>query len=506
MSRPNILLITSDQQHWDTLSCLGSQVRTPNLDRLASRGTLFNRAYCPNPTCTPSRASILTGQYPSQHGAYALGTKLMEDRHTVGEDFLAHGYTTNLVGKAHFQQLHSNGYPSVESYPLLQDLDFWRSFNENHTPWYGFGHVELARNHTDEAHVGQHYAIWMEENGLTDWRRFFKAPTGTVTGKQFGAWDLPERYHYNTWIAERSCALMTEAQAADQPFFLWSSFFDPHPDYLVPEPWASMYNPATLSVPELVPGEHDGNPEHFAWTQDPNADWSALRNDPEGNHIHGGCFHGQSREQKAQNLAIYYGMISCLDHHIGTILDHLDVLGIADNTIVIFTTDHGHFMGQHGLNAKGPFHYEDLLRIPFIVSWPGQIPQGRQSSALQTLVDLAPTLLDCCDIPIPRFMTGFNQRAVWCGDESHARDQVICENRHQPNTLYARSCVWQRYKITVYGHSQEGEMWDLEEDPGELNNLWSSPDHQELKQELLLRFLQAGMASEVTPMPRVWGA
>ena len=173
-SRPNILLITSDQQHWNTLGCLNPEIQTPHLDTLAQQGTLFNRAYCPNPTCTPTRASIITGKYPSQHGAWSLGTKLSEDEHTVGEDFTDAGYRTALVGKAHFQPLHgTEEFPSLESYPVLQDLDFWRSFDE---PFYGFEHVELARNHADEAHVGQHYAIWMEENGLTNWRDYYAPP------------------------------------------------------------------------------------------------------------------------------------------------------------------------------------------------------------------------------------------------------------------------------------------------------------------------------------------
>jgi uncharacterized sulfatase len=146
--KPNILLITSDQQHWHTLGCLNPEISTPNLDRLAAEGTLFTRAYCPNPTCTPTRASIITGQYPSRHGAWSLGTKLPEDAHTVGEDLSGAGYRTALVGKAHFQPLRSTDeFPSLEAVPLMQDLDFWRKF---HGPFYGFEHIELARNHTDE--------------------------------------------------------------------------------------------------------------------------------------------------------------------------------------------------------------------------------------------------------------------------------------------------------------------------------------------------------------------
>jgi arylsulfatase A-like enzyme len=126
-ARPNILLIASDQQHWNTLGCLNPELKTPARDALAREGTLFNRAYGPNPTCTPTRATMIAGKYPSQHGAYSLGTKLPESEHAVGEDFQKAGYRTALVGKAHFQQLHgTEQYPSLESYPIRQDLEYWR--------------------------------------------------------------------------------------------------------------------------------------------------------------------------------------------------------------------------------------------------------------------------------------------------------------------------------------------------------------------------------------------
>jgi len=174
---PNILIITSDQQHWRALGFRNDELQTPHLDRLAAEGTVFNRCYTANPTCTPTRASMITGKYPSQHGAWALGTKLPEHEHTVGEDFLAAGYQTALVGKCHLQPLQATAeFSSLEAYPTLQDLDFWRRF---HGPFYGFDHVELARNHTDEPHIGQHYAIWLEENGCSNWRDYFRPPTGS---------------------------------------------------------------------------------------------------------------------------------------------------------------------------------------------------------------------------------------------------------------------------------------------------------------------------------------
>ncbi|NOU90625.1 sulfatase-like hydrolase/transferase [Paenibacillus sp. LMG 31460] len=503
MNRPNILLITSDQQHWNTIGAFNEEIHTPNLDRLVREGTTFTRAYCPNPTCTPTRSSIITGMYPSQHGAWTLGTKLLEDRHTVGEDFNKNGYQTALIGKAHFQPLRgTDEYPSLEAYPLLQDLDIWREFTG---PFYGFDHVELARNHTNEAHVGQHYAIWMEEKGCKNWRDYFLPPTGTMDKSIMHKWPIPEEFHYNTWIAERSNALLEQYKENNEPFFLWSSFFDPHPDYLVPEPWDTMYDPDQLTIPAVTPGEHDRNPPHFRMTQEENPDFSAWRETGQG--IHGYQSHSlQSPDERKKLVATYYGMISCMDKYIGKILNKLDELGLADNTIVVFTTDHGHFFGQHGLQYKGGFHYEDLIKLPFIVRYPAHVPEGRVSPAIQSLVDLAPTFLSLSGIPIPPVMTGVDQSSVWFGTQPEARNHTICEFRHEPTTIHQKTYVDERYKITVYYNQTYGEIFDLQEDPGELNNLWGEPQYAALKSELLLKYTWAELGKESMPMPRIWHA
>ena len=508
MTKPNILLITSDQQHWNTIGAFNKEIDTPNLDRLVREGTTFTRAYCPNPTCTPSRASVITGMYPSQHGAWTLGTKLLEDRHTVGEDFKAAGYSTALIGKAHFQPLKSTEeYPSLEAYPVLQDLDYWKSFDES---FYGFDHVELARNHTNEAHVGQHYALWMEEQGCTNWRDYFRAPTGTMDPAQTYKWPIPEKYHYNTWIAERTNALLSEYKEADEPFFMWSSFFDPHPEYLVPEPWDTLYDPDSLTIPEAVPGEHDQNPPHFRKTQEEHPDFSDLYET--GLEIHGYRSHHYyeygtkfrlTEYDKKKLVAVYYGMITMMDKYIGKILDKLDELGLAENTLVVFTTDHGHFFGQHGLQAKGGFHYEDLIKLPFLVRYPGHVPAGRRSDAIQSLVDLAPTFLSFCGLPVPHAMTGVDQREVWTGLKDQARDHAICEFRHEPTTIHQKTYVDERYKITVYYNQTYGELFDLQEDPGELRNLWNVPEYAALKSELLLKYIWAELGKEPLPMPRI---
>ena len=499
--RMNVLLITSDQQHWNTLGCLNPEVKTPSLDRLAREGTLYNRAYTVNPTCTPTRASIITGMYPSQHGAWSLGTKLLEEVHTIGEDFTHADYRTALVGKAHFQPLMgTDEFPTLEGYPVLQDLDFWRNFTG---PFYGFEVAEMARNHVDESHVGQHYALWMEERGCADWRRHFRAKLGDPSTQRH-TWSIPEEFHYDTWIAERTNALMGRYAGADEPFFLWASFLDPHPAYLVPEPWDKMYDPKKLTVPSITEGEHANNPAHFQLTQQERPDFSPWRETGRG--LHGFTSHLHDRDELARNIAIYYGMISLMDKYIGKILDRLDDLGLADNTLVVFTTDHGHFFGQHGLIAKGAFHYEDMIRIPFLVRCPGQTNAGTRSEALQSLADLAPSFLSAADIPIPRTMTGVDQMPVWRGEVPSVRDHIIVENRHEPTTIHVKTYVDARYKITVYYNRDYGELFDLEEDPGEVNNLWSDPAHAALKAELLLKLIFAEMGKEPLWTPRTWGA
>lgn len=499
MKKPNILLITSDQQHWNTIGAFQSELSTPNLDRLVHEGTTFQRAYCPNPTCTPTRASIITGQYPSQHGAWTLGTKLLEDRHVVGEDFMDHGYRTALIGKAHFQPLKgTEEYASIESYPLLQDLDYWRNFNEG---FYGFDHVELARNHTNEAHVGQHYALWMEEKGCLNWRDYFLPPTGTMDPDHLHQWPLPEEFHYNTWIAERTNAMLEQYKEQDESFFLWASFFDPHPPYLVSEPWDTMYDPDQLTIPAITPGEHAQNPPHFGMTQEENPDFSHLLESGYG--VHGYHSHLTSEQERKQLVATYYGMISMLDKYIGKILDKLDELNLTEDTIVVFTTDHGHFFGQHGLQAKGGFMYEDLIKLPFIVRYPGKVPAGVQSDALQSLVDLAPTFLSFAGIPVPHAMTGVDQSQVWMGQQSSARDHILCEFRHEATTIHQKTYVDEQYKLTVYYNQTYGELFDLTNDPDELHNRWNDPEYASLKGELMLKFLWAELGKESMPMPRI---
>lgn len=508
-TRPNILLISSDQQQPDMLGCLNPLLKTPALDRIVSEGVRFDRAYCPNPTCTPTRASILTGQYPSTHGAWALGTKLREDATTVAGLLAKSGYDTSLIGKAHFQPLKSTPeFPSIECQPTLRDLDFWKTF---HGPWYGFDHVETARMHAHESHVGGHYALWLEDHGLSNWREYFRSYPDDPNDKYSlhynsgkCVWDLPEKLHHSCWVAERTNERIRAAAKSDQPFFLWSSFFDPHPPYVVPEPWASMYDPSALPVPPgPLPGEFAKMPPFFVLTQTRNPDFSAWHDEPGAKMVHGMESHLHDTTELSKSRAVYYGMTSLMDREIGRILDTLDELGIADNTLLVFTSDHGHLIGEHGLIGKGPFAYEEAVRVPFLVRWPGHVLAGKSSSAIQSLVDLAPSFLRAAGEPVPGEMQGVDQTPVWVGEAESSRKHALVENRFNPTKFHARTLVTPSHKLTIYRGEGYGELFDLEADPHETNNLWDEPTAGPLKTQLLLELAQATLEAEPTPMPRI---
>jgi arylsulfatase A-like enzyme len=334
-------------------------------------------------------------------------------------------------------------------------------------------------------------------------------------------WRIPEKYHYNAWIADSSNHKLTEYAEKGDNFFLWASFLDPHTPRILPSPWDTMYKPEDVEeVPEQNIKEHEKNPPHFRYAQ---VDGSSKgRLDRIKNHIkiirngkklleyqhdfrkhglpvhglHGMHPHHYNKERLRKEIAAYYGMVSLIDKYIGIILNKLEELGLAENTIVIFTTDHGDFFGQHGLVTKGPYHYEDLLKIPFIVRYPNIIPANRVSDALLSLVDLPPTLHSLVNLPIPSFYTGVDQSKVWRVQQDSARDHILCEMHHSPEIVHLKTYVNERYKITIYNQQRYGELFDLKEDPGEHNNLWDDPNCSELKNDLLFRFIQAELKKD----------
>jgi arylsulfatase A-like enzyme len=265
-----------------------------------------------------------------------------------------------------------------------------------------------------------------------------------------------------------------------------------------------MYDPADVEPGSLTPGELKAMAPWFGLTQEQNPDFSEWQETAFANHGFGS--HLVEEKLLRQNIAIYYGMISFLDAQFGRILAALDRLGVADDTIVVFTSDHGHFLGQHGLTAKGPFHYEDLLRVPFLVRWPGRIAPGSVTDGLLGLIDLSPTLLSACGLPVPGAMQGVDQTPVWTGQVAAAQDHVIVENRHQPSAVHLRTLIEDRYKMTLYGGRPWGDLFDLQEDPGEVHNRFADPDYRGVRDELALRFLDAEIRREPTRYPRIASA
>jgi arylsulfatase A-like enzyme len=494
--KKNILLITTDQHHYSCMGYNNEDVKTPNLDKLAREGMIFDRCYCPNPTCTPSRASIITGTYPSQHGAWSLGTKLPENIPVVGDHFQKANYRTALVGKAHFQPtVSTEQYPSIESNEKEKDEAFWKTFKHD---FYGFQDIDMSRHHGISG-VGQHYALWLEEKGLKNFRDYFRPETKHIDGYK---WDIPEEFHYNSWITEKTNGHLEEYCENEDNFFLWASFPDPHPPCTAPEPWTSMYKNEALAIPQFSSDEHEKNPPHFQLTQKVKPDRS-MYVEKDGHDCHGVHSHLNKHNRMEDHIAAYLGTLSMTDHYIGKILDKLEALGLKDNTLVVFTTDHGHFFGQHGLMGKGAFHYEDMIKIPCIARLPGLTPNNSRTNALISLVDLAPTFLDIAGIEIPRSMTGISQKDVLSLKEKNVRDHILVENHHQPTTLHLKTYVNERYKITVYYNQTYGELFDLESDPEEKNNLWDNPDFSDLKQELFLKYIHAELGKEPMWMPRL---
>ena len=211
MKRKNILLITSDQQRWDTLGVYNDKIKTPNLDRLSESGITFDRAYTVNPVCTPSRCSMLTGHYPSRHGCYTIGTSLPEDYPTIPRLLSDTDYSTALIGKAHFQSCLDEN--SFEAAPNIFDEDLFTKWSG---PYYGFEKARLVIGHSCEDHAsGMHYGQWLKSQGV-DVKKYF----GNHNYSDFGTWDLPEEYHNSKWTADETIESIEQFQKEDKPFFL----------------------------------------------------------------------------------------------------------------------------------------------------------------------------------------------------------------------------------------------------------------------------------------------
>jgi len=507
--QPNVLVFVTDQHRYDYLGCLGRRnVETPNLDAIARDGVVFSNAYAVNTVCQPTRTTMMTGQTLRGHGRRTPVVPQNPNLVTLPELLGDRGYRTHAVGKLHLHswlcspdqkkdELHPSDWPELRH--------FWETGQRTHLPepYYGFQTTEFVGAHTHGVYGD--YRNWIEREH-PEALPYLKArhPENVERGSQTRDWALPEALHYNRWISDKTGEFLEENAGTDQPFFLWCSFPDPHPSFTAPKPWSDMYHPGEMQLGPQREGELGEMPPFYQ---------RAYDNDPEAilNLI------GLGRlpdEQTRIQMAMYSGMVSFVDHEIGRVMAKLEELGLSEDTIVVFISDHGDMMGDHGLTRKGPFQYRGAIQIPFIVSWKGRFQNsGRISDALTGQLDLVPTVLDLCgvepcrqhqfalssgkgDMP-PPVLPGKSLRPILTGERDRVNDFVIHENDMDHLGLRIRTFVTDRYRLTVYPGETYGELFDLREDPDELHNLWDRVDKQAIRQELIHRFLEAYILQDI---------
>lgn len=283
----------------------------------------------------------------------------------------------------------------------------------------------------------------------------------------------------------------------DRPFFLWASFPDPHHPFRPPEPYARRYADADVPMPLRRPGELEDKPPLFRQYFD-GLTRGAERHEGAGVDHPGALTDDQLRDI----IRFTYGMISLVDDQVGRLLQELERLGLAENTVVCFTSDHGELLGDHGLICKGPFHYENLLRVPMLWRWPGRLPVGRRTDGLASLVDFAPTVLDLAGVPIPGEMQGRSLAPLLRGGTETHREGVLTEfqSSYRP-WLNLKTWRTDEWKLTYYASQPYGELYDLRNDPGEFVNLWDSPEHRDVRSRLLERLLEELVLTEPRTPP-----
>lgn len=505
--RPNILILMTDQQRADSLGCYGNAVcRTPNLDRLAGQGALMRNAFVSNPLCMPNRATLLTGRYPSAHGVRTNGIPLVCEEMTLPRVLADAGYRTASFGKIHLQPFgileckfpDGRVMTSYESAAFWQasgggfDTElFWSPAERMPLPYYGFQEVELSVGHGEG--VTGHYRLWLEEHhpdvvGNLGARNALAEPTGAPQSWKSA---MPAECHPTRWTCDRTIEFLRRRKAGGPPFMAVCSIPDPHHPFVPPAPYCFMYDGADTPLPGRRAGDLESKPPHFL---------EYYRNGLKTSGSHLNPTASIADEQWREVIAHTYGMVTQIDDNLGRVLDCLDETGLAGNTLVVFTTDHGDLLGDHGLLFKGPFHMDGLLRTPLLWRLPGRIPAGARLDGLCGTVDLMDTLLDFAGVEPPPGTQGVSFRGYLEGTAGPPRECLLIENDEDYLDLKLRTLVTPEWKITVYGGRDYGELYDRRNDPGEFENLWESPAHAEVKRELKERLLHELIRAD-DPLP-----
>jgi arylsulfatase len=471
--KPNIIWICTDQQRFDTIHALGNPyIHTPNLDQLAANGVVFTNAFCQSPICTPSRASFLTSRYPRTTRCRQNGQKIPADEVLITKILAENGYDCALAGKLHIAPCDGRMEERID--------DGYGEFHWSHGPFPKWPENE--------------YIQWLQEKGKS-WSDVY--PYSPAVSAQLGpkglapngsiVWSgVPAEYHQTTWCIDKAIEYFSKPHQG--PWMISVNPFDPHHPFDPPREFLEKYDPAALPSPVYQEGE--------------------LRDKPcfqEKDHesAYGGTgisYKHTSDLQHRQIKAAYYGMIELIDYNIGRLLAVLKVSGQLDNTIIIFMSDHGEMMGDHGIFLKGPYVYEPVIHVPLIISWPKFFKKGLKSTALVELIDVAPTILEAAELPIPSRMQGKSLAGICKGlvAADYHRDFVFTEYYntlafHRDPTPYLTMIRDHQYKIVVYHGIADGELYDLENDPQEFDNLWNHPDYEKIKNQYLKKSFDASV-------------
>jgi arylsulfatase A-like enzyme len=529
MTQPNFILFITDQHRVDYLGCYGHPLlKTPHIDSIAAHGTRFERFYVATPVCMPNRATLMTGRMPSVHGVRSNGSPLSLRSNTFVDALRAGGYATALVGKSHLQNFTGHGPilkrpPPPEGYQVLpaafaeavrpppddgpydqETPSRWSSGRDFavQLPFYGYEHVDLCTEHGD--HVGGHYYVWLKSkrpdaDALRDHKNQlphdYACPQAVRT-------PIPEELYPTRYIADKACEWLGRraGDRRDKPFFLTVSFPDPHHPFTPPGRYWSMYSPADMAVPPSF--DHGNRPlaRSVAWAL-------AQRESGKADTAGQAAFAVNEREAR-EAMALSCGMIAMIDEAIGAVLAQLAASGLAGDTVVIFTTDHGDFLGDHRLLLKGPAHYESITHVPFIWAEPGE-RQAQRSGVLSGTLDIAATILDRARIAPYNGMQGVSLLSAVNGEGlPTARDSMVIEDDQQRATMgfasppRLRSLITERYRMTIAHGDPYGELYDRHNDPFEMDNLFEDPAHRAVRAELMERLAYREMElADRSPLP-----
>jgi uncharacterized sulfatase len=451
----NVLFVVSDDL-CPRLGCYGDPlVKSPNIDRLAARGVRFERAYCQFPLCNPSRASFLTGLRPDSTGVFENSTyfrKNVPDHVTLGQTFQKAGYFVARVGK-----LYHYGVPAQIGTDGLDDPPSWQ---ERINP--------RGRDKDDEELI---FTLTPKAEGAA---RF----GGTLSWLAADGEDAEQ-----TDAKSAAATIKLIEQHREKPFFIACGFFRPHTPYVAPKKWFEMYPLDKIKLPVLAANYKEGVPEP-----------AFLSSKKEQENI--------SDDLRKQAIQAYHASTSFMDAQVGQLLDGLDRLKLTDKTIVVFLSDHGYHLYEHGLWQKMSL-FENSARVPLIISVPGSKNAGQVSRRIVELVDLHPTLAELCGLTAPSNLEGKslkplldNPRADW---DKPALTQVTRGTPTMTNapttkpSIVGRSIRTERFRFTEWNSGEKGtELYDHDSDSGELQNLANDPAHSKnvemMRKELRVRY------------------